>query len=270
MSVTATRRRKPVDRAPTSRSSRRAAPLVAPQDYAHYSATPWASLLFILPLLLLHEIGIALYGGLPPASEHRITAFVLMARFFDRVGATAPFLPAMAIITILLMWHIATEEGGLARGGWNIRPRAIFAMGAESLAWAVPLIGIYYIFGPSQVQFAPAGDRKLMASLYLGAGIYEEAAFRLAGFALLSLLLVDVSGLTTRWATPIVVLAAAIGFSAYHLLGDVGWPWQAFVFTGLRGVYYGIIFIERGFGVTVGVHTTYDLLYLLQSDLVRR
>jgi len=64
-----------------------------------------------------------------------------------------------------------------------------------------------------------------------------------------------------------VVVTAAVGFSAYHLLGNVDWPWQSFVFTGLRGVYYGIIFMERGFGLTVGVHTGYDLLYLGLSDL---
>jgi hypothetical protein len=58
------------------------------------------------------------------------------------------------------------------------------------------------------------------------------------------------------------VLLAAIAFSGYHMLGFVSFPWQAFVFITLRGVYYGIIFLERGFGVTVACHTAYDLIFL--------
>ncbi len=59
-------------------------------------------------------------------------------------------------------------------------------------------------------------------------------------------------------------------FSAYHLWGMGTLPWQAFVFIGLRGVYYGIIFLERGFGITVGVHTAYDLLFLSSRELSGR
>jgi hypothetical protein len=34
-----------------------------------------------------------------------------------------------------------------------------------------------------------------------------------------------------------------------------------------RGVYYGIIFLERGFGISVGVHTAYDLLFLTLREV---
>ncbi|HYE21334.1 MAG TPA: CPBP family glutamic-type intramembrane protease, partial [Tepidisphaeraceae bacterium] len=124
------------------------------------------------------------------------------------------------------------------------------------------LVGVYFMCSPNGVQFAPTGDPKLMAAMYLGAGVYEEAVFRLAGFAALSFLLVDVGKVRSIVAVPIVVSTAAGLFSVYHIWGGVDWPWQAFVFTGLRGVFYGIIFIERGFGVTVGVHTAYDLAVL--------
>ena len=51
------------------------------------------------------------------------------------------------------------------------------------------------------------------------------------------------------------------------MLGNLNLPWQAFVFIGLRGVFYGIIFLERGFGITVGVHTAYDLLIILSGGV---
>jgi hypothetical protein len=54
------------------------------------------------------------------------------------------------------------------------------------------------------------------------------------------------------------------------MLGVGPMPWQAFVFIALRGVFYGTIFIERGFGITVGVHTAYDLLFLLLREVNER
>ena len=72
----------------------------------------------------------------------------------------------------------------------------------------------------------------------------------------------DLGGISTKMATPAIVLLSATAFSTYHMLGMSHFPWQAFVFIALRGVYYGIIFIERGFGITVGLHTAYDLMFL--------
>jgi hypothetical protein len=135
-------------------------------------------------------------------------------------------------------------------------------MAVESAFWAAPLLGVYLLASPATPTYLAAGEWKLLASLYLGAGVYEELIFRLAGFALLSFALIDLGRVSKPTATPFIVFTAAVAFSGYHLLGNEHVPWQAFVFMGLRGVYYGIIFLERGFGITVGTHTTYDLLFL--------
>ena len=59
----------------------------------------------------------------------------------------------------------------------------------------------------------------------------------------------------------VVVLSAGL-FAIYHLWGAAQYPYPALVFVAMRGLYYGIIFHARGFGVSVGVHTAYDLIFL--------
>jgi hypothetical protein len=219
------------------------------------------ALLFVLPILILHEIGVREFGTVSGRLlEYRIAAFALMTRFFQACGASGRYLPALTVVAILLTWHIARRDG------WQFNFYFLPLMAIESLGWAVPLIGVYLLFSPASTHALSAGNWKLTASLYLGAGVYEELVFRLAAFSVLSILLTDLARLSTKWTTPLIVVISAAAFSGYHMLGFSHIPWQASVFTALRGVYYGIIFIERGFGLSVGTHTAYDLLYLLLTQ----
>ena len=248
-------------RSPAASRGRRAASPTLLGEYWAASQSPLTSLLFILPLLAMHEVGVRWYGSLPGrVVEYRITAFTLLTRFLHSCGATGRYLPAMAVVAILLSWHIARGDR------WRLHIPLLPLMLLESLALAVPLLAVHLLFSPSTPSFMAIGEWKLMASLYLGAGVYEELIFRLAAFAILSFLLMDLGGVPAKIATPLIVLLSAATFSAYHMLGMSHFPWQAFVFIALRGVYYGIIFLERGFGITVGVHTVYDLIFLSLSQ----
>jgi hypothetical protein len=230
--------------------------------YLADSQMPLASLLLVLPLLILHEIGVHWFSAVPGrVVEYRVTALTLLTDFFHAFGAYGRYLPALAVVAVLLSWHIARRD----RWAFNIPLLPLMAL--EGMLWAVPLIGAYFLGLPKGPSYLPVGDWKLMASLYLGAGVYEELIFRLAAFALLSLLLNDIWRLPHRWVTPVIVLLAAIAFSGYHMLSFVAFPWQAFVFITLRGVYYGIIFLERGFGITVLCHTAYDLFFLALTQV---
>ena len=51
-------------------------------------------------------------------------------------------------------------------------------MGLEGVLLAAPLVGAYFLGLPKGPSYLPVGDWKLMASLYLGAGVYEELMFR--------------------------------------------------------------------------------------------
>lgn len=53
-------------------------------------------------------------------------------------------------------------------------------------------------------------------------------------------------------------------FSLYHLTGQqlsgkVAFPWAAFIFRMLAGVYLGGLYVCRGFGIAVGTHAVWNL-----------
>jgi hypothetical protein len=237
----------------------------APASLAGYwasSQSPLTSLLFVLPLLILHEIGVRHFASIPGTMlEHRVTAFTLLTRLFHYFGASGRYLPALAVVAVLLTWHIARQDR------WRFHIGHVLTMYIEGLVLALPLVGVYLLFSPVRVSYVTVGEWKMMCSLYLGAGVYEELVWRLGAFAVLSFLLVDLVRMPLKVATPVIILTSAVAFSTYHMLGSQVFPWQAFVFIGLRGVYYGIIFLERGFGISVGVHTAYDLLFLTLREV---
>lgn len=228
--------------------------------YLQQSQTPLASLWFVLPLLVLHEWGVQSYATLAGEGiQYRNVAFTMVTQFLASCGATGRYLPALAVVAILISWHFARGD----RWVFDSPLLGLLAgMFLESLVLAIPLVGVYFLFASSGVSVMATGEWKLMASLYLGAGVYEELVFRLGAFAVLSFLLVDLCGMSRRRGVVLVVVLSALVFAAYHMWGAAQYPYPALVFIALRGIYYGIIFHERGFGVSVGVHTAYDLIFL--------
>lgn len=224
------------------------------QGYFALSERPWHSLLFILPIIAAYEIGIRVLARTAPTDAHpQIVAFALMQRFFLWMGATGVMLPALAVVVILLAWHIARKDG------WNIRPAIYVGMGLESLILTAPLVAI----GMALPQHLPLWsiDRPASELLVLacGAGVYEELVFRLVGMTLLSLLLADILRIPSRAATTITVILSAAAFALYHYLGHEAFQWRSMVFRTIAGVYFSLLFVTRGFGVTVGTHTAYDI-----------
>jgi hypothetical protein len=106
--------------------------------------------------------------------------------------------------------------------------------------------------------------------LSMGAGFYEELAFRVGLFAVLGRLvwLAFVANPlpVTKWIFWLAwaVMCAAL-FSAWHHVGRFGEPFvlQAFVFRWVSGVVFTAIFALRGFAPAVWTHTLYDVWVLV-------
>jgi hypothetical protein len=177
-----------------------------------------------------------------------------MERFFGWFGASGRALPMLAVIGILLTWHIARRDP------WRLDIRTILLMGAEAVLLALPLMALNLAmihWSSLSVRTDYWGD---LCVAMLGAGIYEELVFRLIGLTVLSIILIDLIRMPKNWAALSMVLASGILFAAYHNLGSEQFEWRMFAFRTIAGVYFGGLFLTRGFGITAGTHAAYDLI----------
>ena len=238
---------------------------LAPSDgYLAQSRRPLASLVFVLPMIVLYEVGTWGFHFDPARhTERRIVAFTWLRDAFARLDATSPLLAPLSVVGLLLGWHV------FSRGPWRVRPAVPFCMAGESLLLALPLLGLIALSAPDLFGGTPAalsGAWLPLAVLGIGAGVYEELLFRLLGLAVLHTLLADALGLRPRAATAVAVLITAVAFSAYHYLGGVPFEWRTFLFRAAAGIYLGVVFLRRGFGIAAGTHAAYDVLLVLAAS----
>jgi membrane protease YdiL (CAAX protease family) len=144
----------------------------------------------------------------------------------------------------------------------------------ESCVLAVALVGVSRLVDLSFVMLdekrlpllgvspsAPVSSSFAPLIGFLGAGVYEEALFRLVLvpvlFGLLKLLQTP-----QILASALAVTGSALLFSLAHHAGSPAEPftWFAFVFRWMAGVYFAWVFVIRGFGIAVGTHAAYDIL----------
>jgi hypothetical protein len=101
-----------------------------PASYLRRSALPFASLVFLLPFIVAYELGTRQFAFDPAHhTEQRIIAFNLMLQFFRWFGATGKYMPALAVVGILLAWHIARNDP------WKVKPATLFGMAVAGAAW---------------------------------------------------------------------------------------------------------------------------------------
>jgi hypothetical protein len=244
-------------RTPAKVAGTRPRPLVS-SDYWTQSQLPLTSLAFLLTPIAIYELGTRYL------TRQEIIAFRLLQDFFNFFGATGPHLPALAVVIILLAMHIARNDR------WTVQPKVVGQMALESLALAIPVIGLSIIASrylphlPLAAHLTTTGPNKLsLFVLACGAGIYEELVFRLIAFTLLNLLVVDLLQARKRLSSLLIVAIPAVLFSVYHYLGNEHFTFHSFVFRTLAGIYFGVVFLFRGFGITAGSHAAYDILIVL-------
>ena len=115
-------------------------------------------------------------------------------------------------------------------------------------------------------QLSPFG--KIAVSI--GAGLYEELIFRMILLSLLHTVFVDLLRMPERWGIGVAIGISAMLFALYHPLktGDGVLDIRRAVFFLLAGVYFGVLYVVRGFGIAVATHALYDIavVVLLTDD----
>lgn len=243
-------------------------PRGAPADRSYWARTrrPLPCLAFVLPILAAYEAGVLWLGG-ASAGALRTGADAWMRQALASIGLTDRWFPPLILVVALLAWQAADPRG------WRFPPSCLFGMAAESLVLAIALVGLSHLvdLGFARLEghailvaAAPArGADHPIAPLigFLGAGVYEEALFRLA-------LIPTLFGAMRLLQTPAVlagtlaVTGSALLFSIAHHAGAPGeaFTWFAFIFRWVAGIFFAWVFVVRGFGIVVGTHAAYDIL----------
>ena len=240
------------------------------ESYWALSRAPLESLVFTLPLVAVYEIGVLLLGRGTP----RNGADVWLRSILDSLGFGAYFflLPMLTIIGLAAWHHLEHDR-------WRFSGRVLVGMVFESLALACVLVGIAHLqeglwadvmpsrfalitldTGLSPVFAEPSLLLQRLVGL-CGAGLYEEVLFRLLLLPVLGWMLQRV-GFSSASAAGGGVLLSALLFSAAHYVGLHGEAFDlySFTFRTVAGVFFGVLFLLRGFGITAGTHAAYDVL----------
>ena len=214
------------------------------------------NLFFIVPILVLYEIGIQLSeSGLRNAAEVILKDCQAlmgegMLRFFHW------FLMALVLLCCLRVLY---------------RERPIFSyffvMVMESLIFAFMLGPILsMLIGGIFLDFplTSGGDDSLSVRmlLSLGAGVYEELLFRLVLLGGLFYIFIRVFNAPRGFSAGLAVALSSVLFAAYHHIGPLGQemtPYLFFFRLG-AGIILGLVFMVRGLGVAVYLHLFYDVL----------
>ena len=262
----------------------------ASHPYAGYwdrAQWPLQGLYFLMPLLVLYELGTwwqAPAGGdrLPPN-----LAESLLGLGFEQLGVTGVYLPAIIVVVVLSCMHL------VRRDPWRPELKLHCVMWAEAFAWALPLFVFMLVLvrefatptGEALQALANASTNEpppftwkdeLLFSV--GAGIYEELLFRLIGIALLHMLLVDVLALPEKYGGGGAVVITTLAFAFYHFLKAspdslVGFSLESvhgglFAFYTLAGFYLATIYLLRGFGLVVGAHALFDVMVVIHNAFI--
>lgn len=229
----------------------------------YYAATrhPWAAVVFVLPLLMLYEAGL-LSVATGQSDFLRNGTDTWLRWLFARVGLEQSFWPGLLLGISLLAWSWWQRSEPL-RDIHNVW----MGMVMESALFALGLWGISRILGTLVHQLGLpllyTGPEPAVQKLisFLGAGIYEEAIFRLLLFSTL-IQLFTLAEFGERSALGWAVLLSSLLFAAAHHIGPAGESFQgfAFLFRTIAGIYFALLYQLRGFGIAVGAHAGYDVL----------
>lgn len=226
---------------------------------------PWSDLALTLPLFVIYHLGVIF---LPVRNAADVVTLELVKLANNDLatygGITLAIGIAFVAVLVVLGRHRALR--------WE---RFGFAAG-EGILYAVAMRLIAaYVVGKLRLaggEVAPSLESPgVFAGLVLavGAGFYEEIAFRVVLFGLgakvLRLFAEPIPVFRARLLTVFWAFITAGVFSAWHYVGALGDPFElrSFVFRWVCGLVFTAIYAFRGFGPAVWTHAVYDIWVLV-------
>ncbi len=217
-----------------------------------------AGFVFISPLLVIYEVGVLVFG--PEAVRNGADAW--LRELLKLSGFGQYFLLPILTVCILLSWHYTTRQS------WRISRGLLWGMTGECMLMALCLWLLLQLQGVLLQTGAGSGITSTVARAvgFLGAGIYEELLFRLILLSA-TIWVLRRCKVGPRSSVVAAVAVTSLSFAVAHYVGPHGDSFDAFtfLFRSLAGVFFSVLFVYRGFGITAGTHAGYDILVGLFS-----
>jgi hypothetical protein len=242
-----------------------------PRDRLRDRPGAWVDLGLTLPIFLVYQLAVVFLD------VHNATDMVTGELLAWSGGNRTTYLEATLAIGVIFAGCFALLGRGQA-----FRPSKFFQIAVESVVYAVVMrLGAAYVVGRVFAGKIAETDRFSGFVMSLGAGFYEELAFRVILFGLVAKLLVwliakqdvELTGTSAPRAFSLsaflvmfgwAVVCAAV-FSGVHYIGAMSDSFQlaSFLFRMLLGLALTLIFTTRGFAAAVWTHAVYDIWVLV-------
>ncbi len=227
-------------------------------------------LVLTLPVLLAYQLGVVFLGV-------RNATDLVTSRLLALVhGDLVEYLGLTGAIGLAAVLFFAVIGRGQA-----LHARKLFQIALEGAGYATLMgLGTSWVVGKLFAGPRPRIEGGPLPGLVmsLGAGFYEELAFRVVLFGLGAKLLIwlftkpdkgrpgqGARGLAVVGWSGVWALASAAVFSGMHYVGTLGdaFDMRSFVARGVLGLALTAVYSARGFAAAVWTHALYDIWVLV-------
>jgi len=222
------------------------------QDLARRSDA-LTDLALTLPIFIVYHLGVIFLpirnAADPVTSELR----ALAKHSLPMYGALTLAIGAVFVVLVLTLGRREAFEG-----------KRFALIAAEGALYAVLMRTVgSYVVGSLRLGVGESQGVFTSVVMALGAGFYEEIAYRVGLFGVGAFVLRKIYGKGVKGiiASAVWAVAAAAAFSGWHYIGPLGDPWnlESFVFRAVCGLVLTAIYAFRGFAPAVWTHALYDL-----------
>jgi membrane protease YdiL (CAAX protease family) len=215
----------------------------------------WTDLALTLPIFVAYHLGV-IFLPFRNAADPVTTELRALAK--HSLPAYAALTLAIGVVFVAVLLTVGRRQ--------VLDPQRFVLVGLEGALYAALMRAAgSYVVGSLRLA-AGAGEGSVFSSVVmaLGAGFYEEVAFRVvifgAGAAVLRRLF-GLRGFAAFAVTAVWGVGESLAFSAWHYTGSLGEGWDpsSFVFRAVCGLVLTAIFSFRGFAPAVWTHALYDV-----------
>lgn len=210
------------------------------------------SLVLVLPLMILYQVGVLLVGS--EALNGVDFVSIILFRLTDGPLGLIIFNIVLLIVMAVGTWRLRKKQ--------NFDVNIMIPMLIESTIYAV-FLGVVIVFimrhtmPMARPEFAHLGWLTKI-TISLGAGVYEELLFRLLLISLLTYIFVKWAKVQKGTALFGAFLISAFLFSLAHYMGAQVEAY-GFVYRFIAGLIFAVLFKFRSFAIAVYTHAFYDM-----------